>query len=200
MIIFLMNKIDLSIRNEPDIIILKSMISVYKMNNNFEALYYISQIKNSEMLDTQGELLMHRIKLKTQKDISDNATMFETDINYMVYSYNTFNKFVEKILTLSKNTNMFWKEMAIKRPNFKRLNRLGFWVAEASEALKRDYQQQEVAASYRTKMTLIYIGFLYRVLNKNQQMGEIKKLLFKIGVDTHDSDAAFTNTIVTPNK
>lgn len=53
MILFVMNKIDISIRNEPDIIILKSMISIYLIKNNFEALWYISQL-NDRQLNTQG--------------------------------------------------------------------------------------------------------------------------------------------------
>lgn len=183
-----MNKIDLSIKNEPDIIILRSMISIYMMNNNFEAMYYINKIKNSSKLDIQGELLIHRIKLKTQKDVSKNSTIFNTDIQYMVRSYNTYNNFVKKVQLISENMNMFWKEMALQKPNFSRLGNLGFWVAEESEHLKHDFEEMEVTKVYRTQSTLLYIGYLSRVMNKDERGLEIKNLLSQIGIEASTQD------------
>ena len=115
--------------------------------------------------------------------MSKNSKIFNTDIEYMVHSYNTFNKFTHKIKAISENTNLFWKELGLQRPNFNRLENLGFWIAEETENLKHYFNDMEVTRGYRTQCTLLYIGYLNRVLNKDERNSEIKQLRSKIGID-----------------
>lgn len=128
---------------------------------------------------------MHRIKLKTEKDVSKKATVFDADIEYMVHSYNSFHKFMERIHMVSRCLEMFWKEMQLQRPNFKRLGTLGFKVSEVTEDLKHQYEEMRISHIYMVQATLIYVGFFSKVLNKDENSLAIRKLLSKIGIETH---------------
>lgn len=64
MLLYLLGIINPYSRNDPEIILIKSMINVYIIENNFEGLHELYKVQNRGTLSTKEELLAHRIRLK----------------------------------------------------------------------------------------------------------------------------------------
>lgn len=77
----------------------------------------------------------------------------------MVHSYNYFNKFMEQIIRVVDTLGLFWRELSIRKPEIKRLEKLGFWISEESESLDHKFKDMDISHSYKVQATLVYVAY-----------------------------------------
>ena len=78
----------------------------------------------------------------------------------------------------------FWKGLLPDNPSFDQLNEISGKIADDNEALKNQFERAFLTPVQKTQTTLVYVGYLSRVMNRAERSPEIKELLNKIKIRT----------------
>lgn len=102
----------------------------------------------------------------------------------MVQSQNNLNNFVDKVGHTTQNMIYFWKGLTPEKPNFEQLNEISGRIADDNESIKSVFENNFLTPVQKTQVTLIYVGYLVRVMNRAERSPEIKELLHKVKIRT----------------
>lgn len=150
----------------------------------------MAKIQNPESLKIEQDLLIHRLKNKASGFLMSNSQLFGTDIEDMVQSQNNLNNFVDKVEHTTQSMIYFWKGLTPEKPNFDQLNEISGRIADDNEEIKSEFENHYFTAVQKTQVTLIYVGYLVRVMNRAERSPEIKELLHKVKIKTAKQNAA----------
>lgn len=184
MLLYLASQINIQFALDSEITLLNSILNIYLLRNHFEAFYQISKIQNQTSLSIQDDLIIHKLKQKAESYVSKNSTLFNTDIDEMVESHNNFQNFIDQVELTTKNMVFFWKGLLPDNPSFDQLNEISGKIADDNESLKYQFDTMFVTPVQKTQTTLVYVGYLNRVMNRSERSPEIKELLNKVKIRT----------------
>lgn len=70
---YLTNQINPQLKYDTELVLLKSILSIYIMKNNYEAFYQMAKIQTSTSLKIEEDLLIQRLKKKAAGFLSSNS-------------------------------------------------------------------------------------------------------------------------------